>query len=691
MFQLSYEREDIVDLDFHELDLPTVTLSKAKKSQIVSQLYLYREINLRMFSEQSGIPRGAIKDYLQILIQALILRGYYRKDRFVLASAYRYPTVNPGRLSNIRKNLLGILACNKKIELNLLRKILNISSDELISHLLFLTIRGLFIGILKNQEIHVQNIWTPPEKVKISSDDTFIIGTCMLLRDADLNKVAKLTGFSRKDVFDRIAKLMLYRKLDASFEVTGGIVGSGKTSVNVKKYLIAPRALPVEALQGDERALVGFTLLKKEVDIDELAKYIDKEETEVTRLVAFLTARGTFQFIFNENNKLVPVVFPDTSPNQTIEEMASLSFFNYEALFGLLSTQDRMPLRKLAVLMNREADEVLEGIMNLYLEGFITCTLKGTTIYVDSLKRYSRTQEGTLERWEKIVLGMIIAKSFITTKDIEDALGIDRNHAKERMYGFYGKGLIKGSISGNKLEPDEIPIFPPMVQLDDLPIYYQEIFGYILSNTRVSVKNIMKYWEKTLVASKNIVYELVGSGLMNISLRGNTITLVSSQKFLPNKQLNELGEIYTKVVNEIEKSRRKKVKLTSIADTVGMYPLDLFKLLNQLISHGYYKGRVTSAYFERAGKLVLPKGKNYCLNCGRVIRDSTEPCSNCRQLHQKCTVCQGLIKRGDRISECPTCNNVAHDDHMEQWMRIKSECPICKTRVSKRNLKKYAA
>jgi len=673
------------------LDLPTVTLSKTRKSQIISQLYLYREINLKSFSEQTGVPIGSIKDYMQLLIQALILRGYYKKDRFVLVSAYRYPRVNPGRLSNLRRNLLGVLVSNKKIDIHFLCKILNISSEELISHLLFLTVRGLFIGILKNQEILVQNIWTPFEKVKISSDDTFIIGTCMLLRDADLSKVSKLTGFTRDEVFNTIAKLMLYKKLEASFEVSGGIIGSSKISVNVKKYLIAPRTLPMEALQGDEKSIVGYTILKKEVEIEELAKYLEKEEKEIVRIIAFLTARGTFQFIFNEKNKLVPVIIPDTNPNQTIEEMASLSFFNYEALFGLLSTQDRIPLKKLASMMNREVDEVLEGVMNLYLEGFIACTLKGTTIQVDKLKRYSRAQEGTLERWEKIVLGMIIAKTYITTKDIEDALGIDKFQAKERMYGFYGKGLIKGNITGNRLEPEEIPIFPPLVQLDDLPIHYQEVFGYIISNSRVSIRNIMKFWDKTLVASKNIVYELIGSGLMNVSLRGSTVTLVSNQKFLPNKLLNELGEIYTSVVNEIERSRRRKIKLNSIADSIGMEPLDLFKLLCQLISHGYYKGVLTSVYFERVGKLVLPIGKNYCLNCGHVIKSSTEPCSNCRQLHQKCMVCQGLIKKGDNVKECPTCNNVAHDDHLEQWIKIKQECPICKTRISKRNLKKYSA
>ncbi|TET77843.1 MAG: hypothetical protein E3J43_05345, partial [Candidatus Heimdallarchaeota archaeon] len=113
------------------MDLPTVTLSKTRKSQIISQLYLYREINLKLFSEQTGVAIVAIKDYIQLLIQALIFRGYYRKDRFVLVSAYRYPRVNPGRLSNLRRNLLGLLVSNNKIDIHFLRKILNISSEEL--------------------------------------------------------------------------------------------------------------------------------------------------------------------------------------------------------------------------------------------------------------------------------------------------------------------------------------------------------------------------------------------------------------------------------------------------------------------------------------------------------------------------------------------------------------------------------
>ncbi len=691
MKELSFEREDVYNLNFQELELPEISLSKTKKSQILSHLYTYRTINLSSFSDSYKIPEESIKEYIQLLIQALIIRGYYRKNRFILASIYRYPSINPGRLSSNRKSVLGLLAQTKKTNIGELSKILRIPKAEIIENLSYLISKGVLVGVLKNDEFIASFVWKPTEKIKISSDDTFIVGTCMMLRDADLARVAKLTGFTENQVLERITTLMYYRKLETQFRYSKTLLGSDRLSININKYLIAPRILPMGALTGEERDLVGFTLIKKEVSIKELAIYISKESKDVVQILAFLTARGTFQFIFNENNKVVPVVFPDLKPTETIEEMASLSLFNYEALFGLLSTQDRMPLKKLSVLMNRGVEEVLDGIITLHLEGFVSCTLRGNTVYIDSLKRYSRTQEGTLERWEKIVLGMVIAKTQITTKEIGESLGIDKYNAKEKMYGFYGKGLIKGTISNNRLEPDEIPIFPPLVQLTDLPIHYQEIFGYIIANSRTSVRNIMKYWEKSEIAVKNIIYELVGSGILNVSLRGSLVSLNTHQKYLPSLELQELGDFYIKVVNEIEKIRKKKIKISTLADKTNMDPLDLFKLICQLISQGYYKGTLTSSYFEKIGKLLLPSRKNLCLNCGHEIKSAYDPCNNCQQLPPKCSVCQGLVKRGDTILECPTCENVAHKDHMNQWLRIKQECPVCKTKTTKRTLKEYEA
>ncbi|MCE7742083.1 MAG: hypothetical protein GOP50_06460 [Candidatus Heimdallarchaeota archaeon] len=691
MKKLSFEREDVYNIDFQELELPEISLNKNKKAQILTHLYLYRVIDIPSFSDSNKIPEESIKDYIKLLIQALIIRGNYRKNRFILASIYRYPSVNPGRLNPLRKSILGLLSQTKKTFLSEISKILRIPKTEIIASLSYLISKGILIGALKDNEFISSYVWKPSEKIKIDSDDTFLVGTCMILRNAEISRVAKLTGFSERFILERITALMHYRKLEAKFQHSTSLLGSDRLMVNIDKYLIAPRILPVGALTGEEKDIVGFSLIKREVGIKELANYIDKEPEEIVRILAFLTARGTFQFVFNENNKIVPVVFPDLKPTETIEEMASLSLFNYEALFGLLSTQDRIPLKKLAVLMNRSIDEILDGVITLYLEGFISCTLRGRTIYIDSLRRYSRTQEGTLERWEKIVLGMVIAKTQVTTKEIAESLGIDKFNAKEKMYGFYGKGLIKGIISNNSLEPEEIPVFPPLIQLDDLPIHYQEIFGYIIANTRVSIRNIMKYWEKSIIAAKNIIYELVGSGILNVSIRGAYVYLNSHQKYLPSLELQELGEIYIKVVNELEKIRRKRIKLSTIAAKSNMHPLDVFKLMCQMIAQGFYTGTLTTSYFERSGKLILPLRKNLCLNCGHELKSAYEPCSSCQQRPARCSVCQGLVRRGDIVVECPSCSNLAHEDHMNQWLRIKQECPMCKTKVTKRTLKKYQA
>jgi len=110
MIKLSYEREDVYNIDFKSLELPEPKLSKNRRALVLTQLFLYRNIDLIDFSDKYDISREAIKEYIQLLIQSLTIRGYYRKDRFVIASIYRFPDINPGRLTSVRKSILGILA-----------------------------------------------------------------------------------------------------------------------------------------------------------------------------------------------------------------------------------------------------------------------------------------------------------------------------------------------------------------------------------------------------------------------------------------------------------------------------------------------------------------------------------------------------------------------------------------------------
>ncbi len=690
MVQLAFERDDVYEIKFSDLDLPEVDISKRMRAQILTQLYLLREINLTEFSTNYKIPVEAIKDYIQLMVQALIVRGSYKRSIFSIATIYKYPKINSSRVTPLRKIILGFLSQSEKVSMSNLSEIVGISKKELINHLFFLTSRGLFIGSIKQENVFVQWNWAPDEKIKLTEDDTFIVGIAMMLRKANIITISKITEFPKEVIIEKISKLLLLKKLEAELEFKKKKLGTTSVFINITKYIIEPKIIPLSTLQGIEKEVIGYLLLTKKASPQEISKFIGKERNEILRTLATLTARGTFQVVFLGTNDIVPVTIPEFSPTRTIEEMATLSFFSYEALFGLLSTQKKISLRRLGALMNRTDGEILEGVINLLLEGFVKCSLSGNVLIIEGIKRYSRAQEGTLERWEKIVLGMIVSKAYITTKDISLALGIDKHHAKERLYGFYGKGLIKGSIEGNKLIPEEIPLFPPLVQLDDLPIHYQEIFGYIISNPKTSLKPIQKIWEKSAVAVTNIIFELVGSGLLNIELRGSAVYVESFQKILPSRELKDLGEIYIRVVNEIEKSRRRKIRLVTIAEKLNLPEIDIFKMTSQLIAHGYYQGSLTQSTFERLTRIRLPSKKTHCLKCGHVIESANEPCKNCKELPTKCSICQGLIKHGETVMECPTCTNLAHKEHMEQWLKIKEECPICKTRVTKRTLKTYS-
>ncbi|MCK4895272.1 MAG: E3 ubiquitin protein ligase [Candidatus Heimdallarchaeota archaeon] len=690
MVKLAFEREDVYEINFSDLDLPEVNISKRMRAQILTQLYLTREIHLLKFSTDYKIPVEAIKDYIQLIVQALVVTGSYRRNIFSLATIYKYPKINSSRVTSLRKMILGFLSQSEKVNLSNLSEIVGLSKKELIDHLYFLTSRGLLIGSIKQENILVQWIWVPEEKFKLTKDDTFIVGIAMMLRKADMATISKITEFPKEEIIEKISKLFLFKKLEAKLEYKKKKLGTGSLHINVTKYIIEPKIIPLSTLQGIEKEVTGYLILTKKASPQEIRKFIGKEKNEILRSLATLTARGTFQFVFSGTNDIVPVTIPEFNPTRTIEEMATLSFFSYEALFGLLSTQKKISLRRLSVLINRTDGEALEGVINLLLEGFIKCSLSGNTLIIEGIKRYSRTQEGTLERWERIILGMIVSKASITTKDISLALGIDKHHAKERLYGFYGKGLIKGSIDGNKLVPEEIPLFPPLIQLDDLPIHYQEIYGYIISNSKTSLKSIQKIWEKSAVAVTNIIFELVGSGLLNIDIRGSAVYVESFQKILPSRELKDLGEVYIRVVNEIEKSRRRKIRLITIAEILNLPEIDIFKMTCQLIAHGYYQGSLTQSTFERLMRIKLPSKKTHCLKCGHVIESANEPCKNCKELPTKCSICQGLIKHSENVMECPSCTNVAHKEHMEQWLKIKEECPICKTRITKRTLKTYS-
>ncbi|MHA1801217.1 MAG: hypothetical protein ACTSWJ_05710, partial [Candidatus Heimdallarchaeaceae archaeon] len=260
MVKLAFERDNVYEISFSDLDLPEVNISKRMRAQILTQLYLMREINLKEFSANYDISVEAIKDYIQLIVQSLVVRGSYRKNVFSVATIFKYPKIVSSRVAPLRKIILGFLSQSEKVVFSNLSEIVSISKKELIDHLFFLASRGLFIGSLKQDEILVQWTWVPEEKIKLTEDDTFIIGIAMMLRKADMATISKITEFPKKEIIEKISKLFLFKKLEAILEFKKKKLGIGTLYINVTKYIIEPKIIPLSTLQGIEKEVIGYLI-----------------------------------------------------------------------------------------------------------------------------------------------------------------------------------------------------------------------------------------------------------------------------------------------------------------------------------------------------------------------------------------------------------------------------------------------
>jgi len=45
---------------------------------------------------------------------------------------------------------------------------------------------------------------------------------------------------------------------------------------------------------------------------------------------------------------------------------------------------------------------------------------------------------------------------------------------------------------------------------------------------------------------------------------------------------------------------------------------------------------------------------------------------------EKCEICWGKIKDGERTSDCPHCGRKFHSDHIITWLKSKNFCPSCR-------------
>ena len=104
-------------------------------------------------------------------------------------------------------------------------------------------------------------------------------------------------------------------------------------------------------------------------------------------------------------------------------------------------------------------------------------------------------------------------------------------------------------------------------------------------------------------------------------------------------QVSLLGEIGIKM-DEVEKS----IRITEVEEVVELKPR----------------------------KLVCP-------TCGATLEPRVSRCANCGEEFPRCVVCNLPVL--ENLTKTPCCGVYAHAPHLQEWLKIKATCPICRERL----------
>ncbi len=103
---------------------------------------------------------------------------------------------------------------------------------------------------------------------------------------------------------------------------------------------------------------------------------------------------------------------------------------------------------------------------------------------------------------------------------------------------------------------------------------------------------------------------------------------------------------------------------------------------------------------ERLDRLVPPSGRKIIFKIKESSESSRESSLEIEGNHinsvleivgaweweERCSVCALPIAKGEPIATCPECGQLAHVDHLLEWLHVKGVCPNCKSRLTRKDL-----
>lgn len=117
------------------------------------------------------------------------------------------------------------------------------------------------------------------------------------------------------------------------------------------------------------------------------------------------------------------------------------------------------------------------------------------------------------------------------------------------------------------------------------------------------------------------------------------------------------------------------------------YKNRIIKEITNLIGLGVQPKEMVIPVAQEAAKERLAQRTIRCFSCGEEKAFGQDTCPKCGVESVQCSVCKLPISFGVDTAKCPHCENIAHNEHLFEWIKVKGSCPVCQRHLKADDIK----
>jgi DNA-binding Lrp family transcriptional regulator len=660
-------------------------LSESDITSLLGSILILKEVNIKLLQSILQLKKIQVEEQCGRLSNSDFLDIEFTRNSVKLLKINKPILKLQSPPNRDDKSILAYLKARFVVSIEELQKSFSLSHASVIVLLSKFVVKGIIsLAQVEGDKFNVIVYHSLPKRIatQITTNEKKIVGYSILYPNANINEIANDLDLPEHEVQDTIVNLILSDLIFCEFNVKYGFLKNLEIEIKIERFQINFTKRDIDLMSIIERKIIGFVTLRRKISLNDIAKFVKIRVSEVLEIISTLTATQEFEFKLNPQGLISPITVPVYSMNKTIEDLDKTSIIDYKILAGIILSKKEFNLSDIADRLKLDENKVLGGIIDLYLGGIISGKLITPNRFKITSKRESAiTEQGTLDRWEKIIIGCLLAEGKISIIRLASLLGTDKDEARNKAYIFLSRGFAEIEIKNAFISLKSKPILPPLMHIIDMPTEDQQLLGYLIAMKSTPLKKIRQIFDITSTEALRRAYTLAGSGLVSLKNNSGKLEITRDPQSKPTLEEDELSYQSRMVILELRSFKKEKIRFSKIANKLDWSTSDIIREIALLIAQGYYKGYFTGSSFIKQSDFIRPRDKPRCFECDTLLKNYKKPCTSCLTRPPLCSVCRSVMNTSEDLVKCKFCNSRAHRDHMTGWLKIKQICPICRNNL----------